>query len=38
LLAALVIQAAAADAATLTVQTNQLGATPKLLGYNAGHF
>jgi hypothetical protein len=38
LLAALAIQAPCAEAATLTVQTNQLGATPKLLGYNAGHF
>ena len=27
-----------AGAATLTVQTNQLGATPELLGYNSGHF
>ena len=27
-----------AGAATLTVQTNQIGTTPALLGYNAGHF
>ena len=38
LLAVLAIEAASADAATLTVQTNQLGSTPNLLGYNAGHF
>jgi hypothetical protein len=30
--------AAPARAATLTVQTNQLGPTPTLLGYNSGHF
>ena len=34
----LAIAALSADAATLTVQTNQLGSTPNLLGYNAGHF
>ena len=38
LLAALAIEPLSADAATLTVQTNQLGSTPNLLGYNAGHF
>lgn len=35
---ALAIPMMAADAATLTVQTNRLGPTPELLAYNSGHF
>ncbi len=38
LTAALAVGPLPAAAATLTVQTNQLGSTPNLLGYNAGHF
>jgi len=30
--------ATALSAATLTVQTNRLGSTPDILGYNSGHF